>query len=194
MGDPSLSHGVGIAITRVGSIYGVVDDEAWRHWQGAGVLPAMWYYGLGAAIASYRSPSFPFRSSLGGLLDEEDGDHRLVMPPIYLAVGDCDPLSLSSIKVHRQLCERGIDSTLSIVQGSGHAFHGWPVHWSCGRWKRDAHPVTLELIRFFGGDDSHAQLATAKFDWTFPAVLVLTVAVHACLFAGIVAMLISVLY
>ena len=157
---------------RVASIYGVLDQQTWKNTAVGFVLQF--------CVRCYTSNTARGNGvkAIGETVGDIDVENHLDhFPNTLLICGEHDGLLKSSERLHARLTARGHRSRMISYPGP-HAFHGIPVNWTCGMWRTNALPATLELLDFFTGtnmakDGTIDRVPRIPFDWTLPLTLVL---------------------
>eukprot|EP00658_Telonema_sp_P-2_P006255 TRINITY_DN12392_c0_g2_i1.p1 TRINITY_DN12392_c0_g2~~TRINITY_DN12392_c0_g2_i1.p1 ORF type:complete len:628 (-),score=120.07 TRINITY_DN12392_c0_g2_i1:181-2064(-) len=166
--DPSICSWKFPIIERVASIYGVLDQESWKDtWTGVVLSFCLRCYLPSESECSFR------RVTLGDLTVEELEQY----PSTLLVCGTGDGLVQSSRAAASQLVAAGRDCTLVEYPGQPHAYHGFPIQWTLGFWKRGSLPTTVDLVEFFSQKKLKKEYPAkdVPFDWSLPFMLAGTV-------------------
>ena len=204
------------SVKSVVSMYGVVDQKAWRvpyrcisalgdadeieeswimwcMWEGTSKVLSFCFDCYAPVVSTHHlqqttPPRFSQSLTLGDLCEENLVDSY---PPTLLICGVGDPLVLANRKVLDLLQKNKCCPYVELLEFPGpHAFHGIPPQWTLDGWRSNSYPTTRAMLLFLTEGDVELPSKTIfqPPDWSLPLVLL----AHVVIVIGLVVQLVEI--
>lgn len=134
-------------VSQIALFYSICDEDAWKDnvsTKSGRVQNAI----MSFCLEQHKRSQEEGVTILGNI------DKLLRFPSTFLLCGEHDPLQHSHNALAQQLMLIGTQVVNVIIKDGFHGFHGLPVPFSFGLWRKIVYPANKELIKWLTKDDS----------------------------------------